>query len=342
MGYTTADLYRMNEGGMNYPQIADLAGLTLDQARGRVRRYRAAIAKAGVQPAQQQPRLSASPMPRYDKPLTIEGDALILNDLEVPFHEAEFVNRCLDLSHAWGITNLVLGGDIMHFETLSAWGAAWQEEKPAVDTMSEETEKEWRMAIEQLPPEHQAVMLEKLTRMIANRDCANDEIKAGAKALKTLAQIFKQVGYVLGNHDDRFLRKLQAPMTPQKLLNFLGLTEPCWNIAPYFYGVLTSGGERWRIEHQRSAAPNAAIRLADKNETNTIIAHNHVQSLQWSTSGRYYAISSGCACDESRMFYAAARSSQRPAHALGAVIIRDGYPYVLHPRVDWARLARMA
>jgi hypothetical protein len=61
-----------------------------------------------------------------------------------------------------------------------------------------------------------------------------------------------------------------------------------------------------------------------------------------STSGRYYAISSGCACDESRMFYAASRSSQRPAHALGAVIIRGGYPYILHPRVDWTRLMMMA
>lgn len=184
-------------------------------------------------------------------------------------------------------------------------------------------------------------MLEELARLAENRGCQDDEIKAGAKALKVLAQIFPTIHYILGNHDSRFLRKLQAPLMPQTLLNFLGLNEPCWQIAPYFYGILVSGGEKFRVEHQHSAAPNSAVKLADKNECHTINAHNHVQSIQWSTSGRYYAISSGCAVDESRLPYAAQRSSQRPAHMNGAVIVREGYPYVLHPRSPFERLMKM-
>jgi hypothetical protein len=285
--------------------------------------------------------LQPSPFPRYDSPLTIEGDCLVLNDLEVPFHAAEFVNRCLDLCDAWGIKQLILGGDFLHFEVLSAWGAAWQQEAGQIDSISEATESEMRAAIQALPPEHQGVLLEQLQRLADNRQTDNDEIKAGAKALKILAQVFEQIYCVIGNHDDRLLRKLQAPMTPQTLLNFMGLTEKCWLIKPYYFCNLTSGGELWRIEHQRAAGINVAIRQADIHDCNVICAHNHLQAFNWSTNGKHYAISSGCCVDEKRLAYAAQRDSNSPAHKIGAVIIRGSTPYLLHERSPWDCYRRM-
>lgn len=328
----TDDLVTMRESGMTFPEIAAATGMLANTIQKRVR-------NRIVTPPP--PQLAASPFPAYNKPLTIEGDALILNDLEVPFHAADFVNRCLDLAHCWGVTQLILGGDVMHFDTLSAWGRAWQEERKPVDVVSVEKEAEIRAKICKLPPEFQGDLLEELNLLAENREAAEPEIRAGAKQLKLLATMFTKIYYVLGNHDDRFIRKLQAEITPDSLLAFLGLTDPAWCIAPYFYAVLNSGGEKWRIEHQRSAAPGAAVRLADKNECHVIVAHNHSQSVQWSTSGHYYAISSGCACDEALMAYAAQRSTQRPAHHLGAVIVRRGIPFVLHPRSPWEMYKRM-
>ena len=328
---STDELQRLRDSGMTFPEIAAATGLRANTISARLRNV----------PPPALPRLSPSIMPQYNQPLTVEGDALILNDLEVPFHRYDFVNRCLDLCAAWKIDKLILGGDVLHFECLSAWGAAWKQEQPQRDVISEATESEWRRKIQALPVELQAPFLEDLQRLADNRGTDDDEIKAGAKQLKILAQLFGGIYYVLGNHDDRFLRKLQAPMTPDTLLNFLGLTAPCWHIAPAFYGVLTSGGEKWRIEHQRSAAPGCAVRLADKFECHVIVAHNHSQSVQWSTSGHYYAISTGCAADESRMSYAATRSTQRPAHMVGAAIIRGGIPFVLHERTPWEMYRRM-
>jgi len=285
-------------------------------------------------------KLPQSTMPVYNKPLQVEGNALVLNDLEVPFHHADFVNRCIELAVHLGINQLILGGDVCHLDALSAWGAAWQEQRKP-DTISEQAEKDLRAEIQKLPPENQGALLDALTRLAENRASEDDEIKAGARVLKMLAQTFTGIYYVLGNHDDRFLRKLQAPLTPDSLLNFLGLTDPTWHIKPYFFACLTSAGERWRIEHQRSAAPNCAVRLADKYECHVIVAHNHSQSEQWSTSGRYYAISSGCCVDEERLPYASQRSTNRPAHHLGAVIVLDGCPIILHSRSPWARMMRM-
>src|SRR5512140_1495847 len=114
--YSNDDLMTMKDSGMLHKEIVKLSGLTYGQVRDRIREARERAGRGAV-------HIPQSNMPRYDKPLTVEGNALVIGDLEVPFHHADFVNRCLDLSHAWGIDQLILAGDIMHFESFSAWGA---------------------------------------------------------------------------------------------------------------------------------------------------------------------------------------------------------------------------
>ena len=50
-----------------------------------------------------------SPYQRFDAPLEREGDALILCDVEAPFHDSEFMNRVIDLACKWKITRVHLG-----------------------------------------------------------------------------------------------------------------------------------------------------------------------------------------------------------------------------------------
>lgn len=330
--YTNEQIARMKDyQGMSYREIMAATGLKYNQVQWAVKTGRSTPP----------PRLPASPYPRFDSPLEITGDVLVLNDLEVPFHHADFVNRCLDLAQAWGIKQLILGGDWLHFETFSAWGAAWQEEKPQVDTLSEKREAQLRALADTLPDEARAALLAQVDEMAQNSNNAGDEIKAGARALKILPQVFGDIYCVIGNHDDRFLRMLKAPMTPQKLLDFMGLNNPAFRIRPYYFAELISGGEKWRIEHQRGAGLNVAIKMADKYDCHAICAHNHLQALNWSYNGRHYAISSGHACDELRMAYAAQRSNNAPVHNMGAVIVREGTPWLLNNRTDWAVLARL-
>ena len=70
-------------------------------------------------------KVRESSMPVYDQPLSSQGDAVIMTDVEAPYHHADFINRVLDLADAWGIKNLHLGGDLLHYDNLSAWGAEW-------------------------------------------------------------------------------------------------------------------------------------------------------------------------------------------------------------------------
>ena len=51
----------------------------------------------------------------YVDPPTLEGDCLILSDLEAPFHEANFVNDCIGLCKEAGIDKLFLAGENSNF-----------------------------------------------------------------------------------------------------------------------------------------------------------------------------------------------------------------------------------
>lgn len=70
-----------------------------------------------------------STMPLWNKPLKSEGDAVILTDVEAPFQHSEFINKVLDLADSWNVSTLHLGGDLLHYDNLSAWGSEWVQDK---------------------------------------------------------------------------------------------------------------------------------------------------------------------------------------------------------------------
>jgi len=49
----------------------------------------------------------------------------------------------------------------------------------------------------------------------------------------------------------------------------------------------------------------------------------------------------GHCVDERRLPYASQRSNTSPAHVLGAVIIRGGFPHLLMERTPWKQYAKM-
>lgn len=57
-------------------------------------------------------RVTDSDKPRYKNPPRFKGERLVLTDAQVPFHNATFINKCIDLALAWGIKSCLLAGDI--------------------------------------------------------------------------------------------------------------------------------------------------------------------------------------------------------------------------------------
>ena len=286
--------------------------------------------------------VAPSPYPVYDEPLEMEGDALIMSDTEFPFHHAEFINKCLDIADIWGIKQLILAGDGLHFDSLSRWEPAWTAQKEGITETVEGLLMDFGKT---LPARHRDKLMMLIGEIGNETGGGNNvakEVEIAREALKRLGEQFERVDYVLGNHDGRFLSALKSPLFADDLLRYIGVDNPKWRIAPYYFSYLHSGDQRWRIEHPKSAAKLTAAKLASKYLCNVVMGHSHYFEVRRDASGHFWAIHTGHCVDERRLPYAAQRSTNADAHSIAATIIRDGYPYLLTEHCQWDRLKRMA
>lgn len=287
-------------------------------------------------------KIPQSPYPRYDEPPEIEGDALILPDAEIPFHHADFINRVLDISEAWKIKQMIAAGDLLHFDSLSGWEPNWASVPNG--GLSEKDEKRLMDLAMSLPKNHQARFMETIADIGGQTEDGggfSGEMHHARKTLKAINDCFDKFVWVLGNHEGRLLRAINSPVQPSELLNMMKLDEGKWSIAPYYYCLLNSGGHTFRITHPKSAANGAARGLASQYFQHIIMGHSHKMFFDWDVSGKYYAIQCGHCVDEMRLAYASQRDAKRDSHKLGAVIIRDGYPYLLTEHFDWERMKKL-
>jgi hypothetical protein len=288
-------------------------------------------------------RLQVSPYPRYDNPLEREGNVLVLPDPEFPFHHADFINRILDLAQAWKIDSCIVGGDLLHFDSLSSWEPNWTAPNGhgGLDEKQERKFIEFAKGLGKQQQEKAFNLLEEIGPKQEDGDPnVSEELKVSRKAIKALAECFKEVDVVLGNHEGRLLRQLHSPLFPTEITKLIDMEK--WRVAPFYFEYLTSNGEKFIIEHPKSATIVTAEKLSSKFQCHAIVCHSHLMQFTWDISGRFYAITTGCCTDELRLPYASQRHTNVKAHHLGATIVRDGIPTLLHERVDWKRLELMA
>jgi|LDZU01.1.fsa_nt_gi hypothetical protein len=321
----------LHDSGKTYREIGEMLGL----AAGTVKTH---YHFATGQPSYKMPE---SPYPRYDSPPVIQGDALIIPDAEIPFHHAEFINQILDLADAWGIKTMISAGDLLHFDSLSGWEPNWTV-KPN-GGLSEKDEKKLIDIALTLPKNHQQKVLDTIVEIggAIEDHGFSGEMHHARKALNALNSCFDLLIWVLGNHEGRLLRAINSPVEPSELLNMMRLEEGKWKIAPYYYCLLETESGTFRITHPKSAANGTARSLCSQYFQHVIMGHSHKMFFDFDPSGKYYAIQAGHCVDEERLAYCAQRDAKRDSHKLGAVIVRDGYPYLLHEGIDWERMKKM-
>ena len=66
-------------------------------------------------------KLPPSPTPRYNSPLVVEGDAVVLADVHAPYHDARWIDRVLSLALRWGVTQCIIAGDLADFTSFSTF-----------------------------------------------------------------------------------------------------------------------------------------------------------------------------------------------------------------------------
>jgi len=278
-----------------------------------------------------------STMPVFDQPLSSEGDALILSDIEAPFHHADFINRCLDLAYSWKIKTLHLNGDLIHLHNLSAWGAEWV---PDSDESKLDAILEFMQSLPEKYKQSGVDVLEKVGSF-GSGGGLSDELAEARRVFRSFTE-FDDILVGIGNHDDRYLRALDKAINPHELLIQLERSnDKRWKIAPYYYTKLETEQGLFRIEHPRNAGRTAAQDLCAQFHTHVIMGHSHRWAVNRDVSGDFWAIQSGHCVDETRLAYVMQRAAKRDAHCLGAVIVRGGHPWALGEWSPWEQMKRM-
>jgi predicted phosphodiesterase len=287
-------------------------------------------------------RIQSSPYPRFDTPLEMEGDALVLPDPEFPFHHADFINRVLDLSQTWGIKQCIIAGDLLHFDSLSDWSPNWQIPN-GHGGLDEKQEYDFINFVKTLGSRQQEqgfALLDKIGVKPEDGDPnVSEELKVARKAVKSLTECFDNVDCIMGNHESRLMRQLHSPMFPTEITRLLDVQS--WRIAPFYYSILMSGEKRFMIEHPKGAAEGTAQNLSAKYHCSVIMGHSHLLDFTWDISGDFYAIHAGHTVDEYRLAYCGQRHNTKRAHKHGSVIVREGYPWLLHDDTDWKSMEKM-
>lgn len=314
-----ATLLRMKTHGATDREVAVALGLDSEQVRWK-RRTRGLTVKDLV---------SASPFPEYREPLVMYGDALVLPDVELPFHDADFLNKVLELAQRWNVRKCIVAGDLLHLSSISHWGPNW-----ITSTETGVGEKHLDKLIEfanKLSASKRVDMMELVQSMSESREEAglSVELEISRKVVRELSDLFDEVHLVLGNHEKRLMSALDTAIVPQELLVMLRADEGKWKTSPYYYSRLVSNDQTYQIEHPNSSAKNAAHKLATIHQCHILMAHSHRWLMERDPSGSFWAIQMGHIVDENRLPYASQRHSTTDRHLHGAVIVRDGYPFLL-------------
>lgn len=275
-----------------------------------------------------------SPYQKYNQPLEQEGDVLVIPDLEAPFHNADFVNRCIELAQKWNIRQANIAGDALHFNSISKWEANWKADNQA-DIGDQAHAEIFEFALS-LPDHLQTALIGLLEKYEPSVD--NDvgtEVEFARKTMYNISTAFEDIVYVIGNHDGRFLSALNSPLFAKQLKDFVIGDNPKYRIAPYYYSTIHTENGDYSIEHPTLLSEKAAVQIAVQKQCHVLMGHSHRYSRLKDPSGKYWAIQMGMCVDEDRLAYVGQRTRSRERHATGATIIRGGYPYDLNPEIPW-------
>ncbi len=245
--------------------------------------------------------LAESPKPKLTDALVVNASCLILPDLEVPFQQSKFVNKCIALALQWDIRDLIMAGDWFHWAALAKFFEA-----------DKDAEEEIELIEETIEPIIQP--FDRVYYIAGNHD-------------RRPQRMF-----------DRFVgsdKMTRLVVKPELAMEFRQKVSP----SDYFWCWVGEGEDRWRITHPQTTTTvpaNAARMLAEKFNCNVAMAHNHLVGMQQTRDSRHSGYEIGCCVDPERLAYHQYRDITRPQMQNGALILIRSkdifYPTLLTPK----------
>ncbi len=226
---------------------------------------------------------------KYTKPLTVKGSFLFLSDVEIPFHDARFLNDCIALARAYGIRQAVWGGDMLHLEAFSPF--------PGADA---DAEQEISEIDEYLPGLIEP--FNKIYWMMGNHD------------QRVVRVIDRKIAI------EQALRMFVGPDCQEQFRERVTLS-------PYFWCLAAHNWQLEHANNNSTIPTRAAQCLVAKYHKNVIQAHTHKAGAVLVNG--LWAIESGCGVDVERLAYPNLRHSTHTAMQNGAVLMTEwGRAYV--------------
>jgi predicted phosphodiesterase len=267
-----------------------------------------------------------SPVPRsrypaYDNPRLPAGDYLCLGDLHAPYHDAPFINRAILAAHEAGVKSAIIGGDWLDNQALSAWPENF---KPAPNVVSGQTFDKLMTLANTLTGQARQELIDAISDT-SEDDSLQSEIKSVREVLTALNDSFETVYYIMGNHEQRLIRKLEKAIGSADFAALFMGNSPKAHIVPFYWVEFESGGQPWRVTHPTPAGKGVSgLKLAAKYQANVIMFHNHHFSVRSEISGRFVGIEPGMCLDEARAHYVMVRDNGADTHITGGVVVQDG------------------
>lgn len=196
----------------------------------------------------------------YDKFEVIQGDAMIMGDTHIPYHNVDMMNKMIRIAKRDKIKRLIVGGDFTDQKTASIY-------------LNANTER--------------------ISRKFDN------EMFIMLNVLKILSRTFDEITLIAGDHDMRILKKISYIANWKslgKLVNEV-LKTNCVRSSDYYYGILQSGDQTWRLTHPDRATrrpTTKALSIARKFDHNVVQFHGHTFGMEFTDNGKYLAVSMGC------------------------------------------------
>lgn len=272
--------------------------------------------------------------PDWDKAPEIVGDALILGDMHIPYHDAAHITRCIAAAKKFDVRTLILGGDALDARAFSHWPDDFGDSEKMV--ASQNLYKELAAFAESLKAGEREKMYDILASTQPETGNMGEEIETARDIFNVLDKNFDKIIWIMGNHEAWVTKTLKKTMNNADFARlFLG-DNPKWVVSPHYWCRLTSDGEVYQIEHPTNSGKGSSKKLVSVFGENVIMLHNHHFSVQSDPSGRYLAVEPGMCADVNKIQYENQRHGTHDMHVVGGVLVRAGKIHLLNQFTDWS------
>jgi predicted phosphodiesterase len=231
--------------------------------------------------------------------LKLMGDRLVISDLHIPYHDNRVLEAAFRTAERLGLRRFLILGDTL--------------DNP-----------QWH----------------KRNAHLGFQRRYQDDVVAAEGVFKALLGVFEGGEVISGNHDRYWEDHMKGHLDPEFVLPRLFGTPDRIAFTRYEQCELVSGGELFRLCHGANYSAGNPLsvpqKLATKFGCHVVTAHQHHRAEGRDASGRYQAVTLGCAADPDRLAYLHVSPRTNPAQTQGYAVVKDGFCRAYGPDdPDW-------